>query len=89
MAGINTKAKTTTKPMNFARTGCSPKKNLQIGIFLFWAAIANSVPTSVPANIVTAILKLLWLAYSNRTSGPPDAWTYSNSMITIRCKDCQ
>lgn len=55
MEGINTNPNTTIKPINFASTGCNPKKYLQTAKLLFRAAKPRNVPINEPVNIATDI----------------------------------
>ena len=62
--GTSTNPNSKTKPIDFAKTGCCPKRYLQMENRLFWVAKPSSAPTNAPVNNVTDIISLLGLKSS-------------------------
>lgn len=61
-----------TTPIDFARTGCISKRNLQMEKRLLWVAKPSKAPTNAPVNSVTDIIVLLRLVSSKPNTGPLD-----------------
>jgi hypothetical protein len=70
--GININPSNKTKPIDFAATGCFPKRYWQIEKRLFWVAKPSNAPTKAPVNNVTDIISLLGWYYPNLMSDMSD-----------------